>query len=798
MSKKELTADEVTISLTNTIMNLQKELEMTRKEYIEKIKKLDETIKEKDEEINDLKEKLAGAKRRKEDQAIIDGFRQEREMINNELATKVQELTTALLNISTLNNQIEIQKQNLMEFEMKKKKALEENTEKHNEKYKNLENQFFLLQKQLDSQNEENKILLNKIKEKDNIIENLNKNIQELNDKIKKSEEQNNSLLKFVKEMRENEEKLAKEKEEIKQEREKYNLLMKEIEKKKKEEKKKSEIEKIIKEENKPHEEIKDLNLLEQEKIIIELLCEFLLKLNNLQYYISLFDLIEESLKKYDELKYIYALNTSSHESMNDILYSFFESFQSYISISQQKANLNDFLIQKNFKLTNMSKEDIEIIKKIYSIKFSQDSNILDIYRKKRELFFKSKEFTFNVLKEKVLNEEKKENNNTDLGENDIEFLKIIKPPLELDINFNKLLNQDYNLVKYQVHNVFSKLRELSISISNIPIFLVYSLIINCQNLASLKITYIKDESNPDVDKDNVIKFNYICPILLKYLKKLESFSLINLSLSTNKLPTLVESLKSSNLKKLALINCFTKKEDFNLILPIFSNNIFTEIDFSNHNFHIPSLLNTSILNSQTINEKITSIRFNNCELNEDDIKVITNFVAASNNLKVLDIGKNILSPLACSTFGYCTAKTNSLETLRINECGITGENVLFIFNARGSKTLKHINLNGNEIGDIGLVSISAFMKKSSEIESIELENCGGTNMGFSNLVIMIQNNINCKIKYVNFHKNNLTIESLDLLKAFNETFKKRKLVFALDKIEGMNENYDLDCAIFT
>ena len=210
MSKKELTADEVTISLTNTIMNLQNELKVTRDEYIEKIKKLDETIKAKDDEINDLKEKLAGAKRRKEDQAIIDGFRQEREMINTELATKVQELTSALLNISTLKNQIEIQKQNIMEFEMKKKKALEENTEKHNEKYKILENQFFLLQKQLDSQNEENKIIQNKLKEKENIIEDLNKNIQELNDKIKKSEEQNNSLLKFVKEMRENEEKLAK------------------------------------------------------------------------------------------------------------------------------------------------------------------------------------------------------------------------------------------------------------------------------------------------------------------------------------------------------------------------------------------------------------------------------------------------------------------------------------------------------------------------------------------------------------------------------------------------------------
>ena len=39
MSKKELTADEVTLSLTNTIMNLQGQLDSSRKEYIDKIKK---------------------------------------------------------------------------------------------------------------------------------------------------------------------------------------------------------------------------------------------------------------------------------------------------------------------------------------------------------------------------------------------------------------------------------------------------------------------------------------------------------------------------------------------------------------------------------------------------------------------------------------------------------------------------------------------------------------------------------------------------------------------------------------
>ena len=795
MSKKRLTADEIEKSLSETIMNLSMELEKSRKENTEKIKKYEDMLKEKEEEIADLKEKLVSAKRRKDEQAIIESFRAEKEMINNELAMKVKELTSALMEVSNLNNQNNSLKQNIIDLEVEKQK-LNKKIDELNEKYKTLDNQYFILQKQMDAQTEENSKAQIKFNEKDNKIEELNGVIQSLNDKIKKSEEQNNNLVKFVKEMRENEEKLNKEREELKQEKEKYNLLMKDIEKKKKEEKKKSEIEKIIKEENKVQEEIKDVNLLEQENTIIELLCEFLLKLNNLQYYVSLFDLMEEALKKYDQLKYIYNLNSSSNESINDILYYFFEFFKSYISISGKNANLNNFLIQKSFKLTTMTKEDVEIIKKIYSIKFSQNSNILDVYRKKRELFFKSKELTFNVLKEKVLGEPKRENDNSGLGKNELEFLKITTPPLELNINFNNLLHQDYVFVKYQVNNVFSKLRELSISITNIPIFLIYSLIVNCTNLTALKINFTKDESNSN--NNDINKLNIICQILLTYLKNLESFSLINLPLLQQNLPSICESLKISKLKKLTLNKCFTKKEDFNLILPVFASNTISEIDLSDHNFHIPTLLNTSILNNNVINEKLISIRFSNCELNETDIKIITNFAASSKTLRILDIGKNILSQLSCSTFGYCILKTESLETLRINECGINGENILPILNGKGSKTLKHINLNGNEIGDIGLVSISAFINKSPEIESIELENCGGTNMGFNNLVNMIQSNINCKIKYVNFHKNILTSESLDILRKFNDSFKKRKIVFALDKIEGTGDNFDIHCAIFT
>ena len=64
---------------------------------------------------------------------------------------------------------------------------------------------------------------------------------------------------------------------------------------------------------------------------------------------------------------------------------------------------INYFLVQKSFKLTELEKEDIDLIKKINSIKLGGNVKLLDLFKKKRELFFKSKEFTFNLLKDKIL-----------------------------------------------------------------------------------------------------------------------------------------------------------------------------------------------------------------------------------------------------------------------------------------------------------------------------------------------------------------------------------------------------------
>ena len=93
-------------------------------------------------------------------------------------------------------------------------------------------------------------------------------------------------------------------------------------------------------------------------------------------------------------------------------------------------------------------------------------------------------------------------------------------------------------------------------------------------------------------------------------------------------------------------------------------------------------------------------------------------------------------------------------------------------------------------------------MKASPLLESIELEKCGGSDIGFKYIMDTIQENENNKIKYINFHNNKITNVSLDLLKKFNDYFKKKKVVFALDKIfdeKNDNNKYEeIDCAMFT
>ena len=789
-----LSAEEIQKSLEASMMSMQIQMENDHKMLNEKIAQLEKLNMKKDEEINELKSSLLSKKSEDEiGNKLISQLNAEIRKKEKEISEKIEEHQKDSLEISNLNNQLSQKTQNIMQLEMDKKK---------------LQKQFFLLQKKVDSFEEEKIKIDNKYSEKDKIIKEKEKIIKELEEKIKNVEENNKSMLIYIKEIKEKEEILKKEKEEIRINKLNIEKEKEKINHAKNEEKRNKEKLELIKENSK-----ENINSFEgQEKTIIDLLCEFLLKLNNSQYFISIFDLLNKSCKQFDELNFFNKLNSSRHESMNEILFNFFDSINSYFSIAKEKATLNDFLSQKSFKFSQIEKEDIDIIKKITAIKLSQNVKILDIYLKKKEVFFKSKEFIFNLLKKKILVSQENDiiietfgRTDKDIKEEKDIFLNITTPPLELEVNLDKLLKQDYALVKYQVDNVFSKLRELTLKVSKFPIFLLYSLTVNCQNLNTLKIEFIEDKESKEKNKINIERMNEICPKLITYLKEMISFSLINLPFLIINLPDISSSLKNSKIKKLSLINCFQSMDDIKQFIPYFSlPNTLTEINLSNHQkFLFPTQLGNSLLNYD-INKNLVSINFNNCCLDDKDIEYITNYIVNSSSLLVCDIGKNMLSQLSCSNFGYSILKSVSLETIRLNECGINEEKLVFLFNGKGSKPLKHINLNGNIFGDIGIVSLCSFMKASPLLESIELEKCGGTDIGFKYLANTIQENNNNKIKYINFHNNKLTNTSLDMLKKYNDFFKKKKVVFALDKIYSDDNkdkddyNYDdIDCAMF-
>ena len=786
-----LSVEEVQKTLEASMKSMQEQMKSDQKVSREKIAKLEKEIKIKDKEINELKSSLLSKKAEDEiGNKLIAQLNSQIRKREKEIEEKTEMHQKDSMEISNLNNQLSLKTQNILQLEMDKKNL--------NEKLKSFENQMFILQNKLDSADKEKSNIEKKVEEKEEIIKEKEKNIEELNEKIKKIEENNKSLLLYIKEVKEKEEILKKKQEELENYKEKIKQEIIVNQEKKEEQKK-------IKKVEEKKENIKDTakSFEGQEKIIIDLLCEFLLKLNNSQYFISVFDLLNKSCKQFEELKFFYKLNSLRHESMNDILVNFFDSINSYFSISKEKATLNDFLQQKSFKYSKIDKDDVEIIKKITAIKLTNNVNILDIYLKKKELFLKSKEFIFNLLKGKILLSQENDIQIENYGKTDAPpekdvFLNITTPPQELEVDLDKLLKQDYALVKYQVDNVFSKLRELTLKVSRFPLFLLYSLTVNCQNLHTLNIEFIQEKESDEKNKNNIIIMNETTPKLISYLKELQCFSLINLPLLSIHLPDLSASLKNSKIKKLSLINCIQSKDDSMQLIPYFSlPNALTEINFSRHpKLSLPTELGTSLLN-YNINKNLISLNFSECELKESDIKNIANYVVASNSLIVLDIGKNVLTPLSCSTLGYCILKTNSLETLILNECGINEESLLFLFNGKGSKPLKHINLNLNQFSDIGLISLCSFMKATPLLESIELEQCGGTDMGLKYIVNTIQENENNKMKYINFRKNNITNISLDMLKKSNEYFTKKKVMFVVDKI--LNNNYDdITCVMFT
>ena len=768
-------------SFMESMDSMQKTFDKERKELEEKIKNLEKDNKLLNDMFVNIKNENQILKDSNSNAKFLEQLKEKEiseYMLKGELTKKTEEINKKTDEINELkkkNKELLSTKANgLIEKEQiiqSLEKEIKEKKKEYELKIKEMEGKIDFFSNQFSVEEKLNMQLKNEIKGLEEEKQKQEKNINDLKEENKKKEKKINELYEYIKKVKEEEEKNKIEEEKLRNEREKFEK--EKMEEKKKREKEYKHDEEIKDDQNK---KMDDMNDEKKNKFLCDILSEFLVKLNNSQYFITTFDLLNQCLKNYDELNYFKKMSLKYNQKINYLLFNFFTDLDSYIILNGPNSNLNHFLQQKKFKYSEIDKDSIEIIKKIGTVKLGEN-NIKDNYKKKKEHFLQKVGLTFDILKEKIINDNQKINT-----DNFPELLKLNQPPTVLGINFDKInLNNLSIFITFQINNILSKLEFLSIEMSKVNLDILCSFILNCINLKSIKIVL-----NSKQNLTNVEILNNIAPIILTYLPKITEFSYSNIMLLNNYLPEIANTIKNSKLKKLILNNCFTSNEDIEIFHSYFAgSNDLEEIDFSNHNFNIPVLLNNSLLN-YTINKKLISINFNNCCLKDEDFEVISKYVTDNNSFKCCNLGNNTISQKSCFKLGTMIERTTSLEQLILNNCQLNGETILLLLNNKGSNTLKYININDNEISDIGLVGISAFVKSSPKLEILELANVGGSDMGFSTLVNCVKFAGNIKI--VHFERNKITKKSVDIIKQLNEELKNKNIKFFVDKMNGEND----------
>ena len=134
-----LTVEEIQKTLTESMRSMQESMERERTAYKSKIEGLEQIIRDKENLIKDITKK-------KSKDIIIKNLEQENEKLKRSYEEKEIDYKSAVMSVSTLNNQIEIKGQTIMQLNLDKKNLEQKLEEKEkeigelNEKIKRMNN----------------------------------------------------------------------------------------------------------------------------------------------------------------------------------------------------------------------------------------------------------------------------------------------------------------------------------------------------------------------------------------------------------------------------------------------------------------------------------------------------------------------------------------------------------------------------------------------------------------------------------------------------------------------------------
>ena len=128
-----------------------------------------------------------------------------------------------------------------------------------------------------------------------------------------------------------------------------------------------------------------------------------------------------------------------------------------------------------------------------------------------------------------------------------------------------------------------------------------------------------------------------------------------------------------------------------------------------------------------------------------------------------------------------------------MSDCDINGETLVFLFTSKGSNSFKKIILDYNNLGDIGLMMLSHFIKNSNNLETISLKKVNGSDMGLSP-IISISLISKSPLKLINIEENIIQENIINNIITNNEKYNQKGIVFNISSSYFNKNNKKYNC----
>ena len=218
------------------------------------------------------------------------------------------------------------------------------------------------------------------------------------------------------------------------------------------------------------------------------------------------------------------------------------------------------------------------------------------------------------------------------------------------------------------------------------------------------------------------------------------------------------------------MADCFKKNNTIEILH--LANNKLNESGFE-------SFLN--ILQNDNTTMKELNISYN--ELISQDFKSLSKYFNSNPTLKKLDISGNKLGPQDANVIGVTFKKLTNLEEIKLNNCGISDESVVQLFNFLNESSIQHLEIDSNNLGNTGPMVVMKKIQASHKLKYFSYKNMAFQPYFIGMVVKALTDNPG--IEKINLMENKIKDEELKQLVNAMNNIKNKKILLSKDKLSS-------------